>query len=120
MAIQPTTLLRHSAGARVVIPPRSSAVERPNAHACRQRDDHITSMQIDGRLKWQVLTGYGKRALAETAMGRYKGVIGPRLRARSFLAQQTEAAIGVAILNRILASGRPKSVRCQTSTGATK
>ena len=37
---------------------------------------------------------YGERALIETAMGRYKGMIGPRLRARSFLAQQTEAAIG--------------------------
>ncbi len=96
-------VLRHSAGARVVIPPRSNAVERPNAQASCQRDAHIASMQIDGRLKWQTSTGYGKRALVETAMGRYKGLIGPRLRARSFRAQQTEAAIGVAILNRMLA-----------------
>jgi hypothetical protein len=114
------SVLHHSAGARVVIPPRSTAVERPNAQACCQRDDHIASMQIDGRLKWQASTGYGKRALAETAMGRYKGVIGPRLRARSFLAQQTETAISVAILNRMLACGRPKSVRCKASAGATK
>jgi len=113
-------VLRHSAGARVVIPPRSNAVERPYAQASCRRDDHIASMQADGRLKWQASTGYGKRALIETAMGRYKGIIGPRLRARSFLAQQTEAAIGVAILNRMLACGRPKSVRCQASTGATK
>jgi hypothetical protein len=77
-------------------------------------------MQADGRLKWQASTGYGKRALVETAMGLYKGVIGPRLRARSFRAQQTDAAIGVAILNRILACGRPKSVRCQASTEAAK
>ena len=113
-------VLRHSPGARVVIPPRSNAVERPNARASCQRDDHIASMQIDGRLKWQTSTGYCKRALAETAMGRYKGVIGPRLRARSFRAQQTEAAIGVAILNRMLACGRPKSVRCRASTGVAK
>ncbi|MEO1987671.1 MAG: IS5 family transposase [Martelella sp.] len=113
-------VLRHSAGARVIIPPRSNAVERPCAQASCQRDDHIASMQMDGRLKWQAATGYGKRALVETAMGRYKGVIGPRMRARSFLAQQTEAAIGVAILNRMLACGRPKSVRCQASAGATK
>jgi len=77
-------------------------------------------MQIDGRLKWQASTGYGKRALVETTMGRYKGVIGPRLRARSFLTQQTEAAIGVAILNRMLACGHPESVRCKASAGATK
>lgn len=113
-------VLRHSAGARVVIPPRSNAVEQPNAQASCQRDDHIASMQIEGRLKWQTSTGYGKRALVETTIGRYKGVIGPRLRARLFLAQQTEAAIGVTILNRMLACGRPKSVRCQASTGATK
>lgn len=113
-------VLRHSPGAKVVIPPRSNAVERPNAQSCCQRDDHIASMQIDGRLKWQVATEYGKRALVETAMGRYKGVIGPRLRARSFLAQQTEAAIGVTILNRMLTCARPKSVRCQASKGAIK
>lgn len=113
-------VLRHSAGARIVIPPRSNAVERPNAQASCQRDDHIASMQTDGRLKWQTSTGYGKRALIETAIGRYKGSIGPRLRAWSFLAQQTEAAIGVAILNRMLACGRPKSVRCKAPIAATK
>ena len=113
-------VLGHSAGARVVIPPRSNAVERLNAQASCQRDDHIAFMQIDGRLKWQACTGYGKRALVETAMGRYKGVIGRRLRARSIRAQQTEVAIGVAILNRMLACGRPKSVRSQASAGATK
>jgi hypothetical protein len=113
-------VLRHSAGARVVIPPRSSAIERPNAQASFQRGDHIASTQIDGRLKWQASTGYGKRALVETAMGRYKGIIGPRLRARSFLAQQTEAAISVAILNRMLACGRTKSVRCQATVETSK
>jgi hypothetical protein len=46
-------------------------------------------------------------------MGRYKALIGPRLRARGFTAQQTEAAIGVAILNQMLAAGRPRSIRRQ-------
>jgi hypothetical protein len=63
---------RHSPGARVVIPPRSNAVERPtNAQASCQRDDHIASMQADGRLKWHGSTGNGKRASVETAMRRY-------------------------------------------------
>jgi len=44
-------------------------------------------------------------------MGRYKAIIGPRLRARSFSGQQAEAAIGVAILNRMLDAGHPDSVR---------
>jgi hypothetical protein len=33
------------------------------------------------------------------------------MRGRGFAAQQTEAAIGVAVLNRMLAAGRPDSVR---------
>jgi hypothetical protein len=49
----------------------------------------------------------------EATMGRYKALIGPRLRARGFPAQQTEAAIGVVVLNRMLAAGRPNAVRVQ-------
>ena len=69
-----------------------------------------------GRLAWQASTGYGQRSLVETTMGRYKMLIGPRLRARGFAAQQTEAAIGVAVLNRMLVAGRPESVRRQPVT----
>jgi len=50
-------------------------------------------------------------------MGRYKSLIGSRLRARGFVAQQTEAAIGVAVLNRMLMAGRPDSVRRQPVIG---
>jgi hypothetical protein len=42
---------------------------------------------------------------------RYKAIIGPRLRARCLVGQRTEAAIGVAVLNRMLEAGHPKSVR---------
>lgn len=62
-------------------------------------------------MKWQAATGYGKRSLVETAIGRYKSIIGGRLRARSFAAQQTEVALSCAVLNRMLACARPKSVR---------
>ena len=74
---------------------------------------HIAAIAKDERLKWQAASGYGKRALIETAIGRYKRLIGSRLRARSFPAQKTEVAIGYAVLNRTLACGRPESVRCQ-------
>ena len=46
-------------------------------------------------------------------MGRHKALIGPRLRARGFAAQQTDAAVGVAVLNRILAAGCQDCVRRQ-------
>ena len=68
-------------------------------------------IEAQGRLAWQVATGYGKRARVETIMGRYKTLIGTRLHARDFAAQHTEVAIGVAVLNRMLAAGRPHSVR---------
>jgi len=44
-------------------------------------------------------------------MGRYKAIISPRLRLRSFSGQQAEAAIGVAVLNRMPDAGCPDSVR---------
>ena len=65
------------------------------------------------RLAWQVATNYGQCSLVETTLGRYKALTGPRLRARGFAGQQTEAATGVVVLNRMPATGRLKSVRCQ-------
>ena len=61
-------------------------------------------------MKWQVSTGYGKRSQVETAIGRYKSIIGRRLRGRSFHAQETEVAIGCAALNCMLACAHPKSI----------
>ncbi|MGO4574139.1 IS5 family transposase [Microvirga sp. 2TAF3] len=101
----------HSVGAMVVIPPRANAVERSDTEPSNQRDRHIAAITTDGRMKWQAVTGYGKRSLVETAIGRYKATIGRRLRARSFGAQQTEVAIGCTVLNRMLACTRPKAVR---------
>jgi hypothetical protein len=95
----------------VVIPPRSTAVPSDEEGAPTQRDRHLAMITERGRLAWQVATGYGQRAPIETTAGRYKSLIGPRLRARGFAAQQTEAAIGVAVLSRMLVNGRPKSVR---------
>lgn len=102
---------RQSADAAVVIPPRANSVERQHDNPINQRNQHIATINADGRMKWQVATGYGKRSLVETAIGRYKSIIDRRLRARSFAAQQTEVALGCAILNRMLACARPKSVR---------
>jgi hypothetical protein len=100
-------------GIEVVIPPCSTAVPSGNLEAPTQRDRHLETIAQRGRMAWQVATGYGRRSLVETTMGRYKALIGPRLRARGLAAQQTEAAIGVAVLNRMLATGCPDSVRRQ-------
>jgi hypothetical protein len=107
------TIAAYGDGIEVVIPPRSTAVRGSEPGPPTQRDRHLAVIAGQGRLAWQTTTGYGRRSLVETTMGRYKALVGPRLRARGFAAQQTEAAIGVAVLNRMLAAGRPDSVRRQ-------
>ena len=64
-----------------------------------------------GRMAWQKATGYGRRSLAETGIGRYKAAIGPQLRARTLAGQQGEAAIAVEVLNRMIRTAKPISVR---------
>jgi hypothetical protein len=44
-------------------------------------------------------------------MGRWKGVIGPKLKARTFENQKTEAKIGVRVLNRMTGLGHPSFER---------
>ena len=106
------TIAARDAGARVVIPPRATAVLRNAAEtAPTQRDRHIQSLADQGRLGWQKPTGYGQRAKAETAMARYKRILGGQLQARTLPGQQAEAAIGVTILNRMIDQARPNSVR---------
>lgn len=97
----------------VAIPPPSTAVPEETTGPPCQRDRHSALIREKGRLAWQHAVGYGKRALVETMMACWKTLIGPRLRARGFAAQQTEAAIGVAVLNRQLSEARPHSVRRQ-------
>jgi len=96
----------------VIIPPRSSAVlGTPAEGEPSQRDRHIRAIAEKGRMVWQKATGYGRRSLIETAIGRYKSIIGSRLRARTFAAQQGETAIAVEALNRMIRVAKPISVR---------
>ena len=96
--------------ATVVIPPRSTAVPGSSAEPT-QRNRHIQSIAENGRLGWQRETDYGKRSKAETAMSRYKRILGDHLHARKLPGHQAEAAIGVAVLNRMIDAGSPDSVR---------
>ena len=96
----------------VIIPPRTSAVpSTENTEAPSQRIRHIRLIAEKGRMAWQRATGYGRRSLAETAVGRYKAIIGPKLRARLLPAQQGEAAMAAEVLNRMIRVAKPVSVR---------
>jgi hypothetical protein len=64
-----------------------------------------------GRLGWQEAVGYGRRSLGETAVSRYKAIIGRGLRARTLPAQKTEARVACSVLNRMTRLGTPVSQR---------
>lgn len=106
---------QHSPNADIIIPPPSNAVPKQIYGPHDRRDWHIRMIEDYGRLSWQKLTGYGKRSLVETAIGRYKSIIANKLRSRQFENQKTEAALACNILNRMLASARPKSVRVKAT-----
>jgi hypothetical protein len=96
----------------VVIPPRATAVASPTADTMpSQRDRHLRMVRDKGRLGWQKAVGYGRRSLGETAVFRYKTIIGRGLRARTLPAQKTEARVGCSVLNRMTRLGMPASQR---------
>ncbi len=96
----------------VVIPPRADAVPS-TADPNRQgpSDRHIQLMAERGRIGWQRATGYEKRNQAETATGRYKHLIRLKLRARNRPAQLGDVALAVQVLNRMIRTAKPVSVR---------
>ena len=55
----------------VIIPPRASAGgSTADALGQTQRDRPLQFITEKGRMAWQKATGYGRRSLAETAIGR--------------------------------------------------
>jgi transposase len=95
--------------ASVIIPPRATAI--PSETTTTQRDRHLDAIGKHGRISWQRSSGYSRRSLVETAVYRYKTIIGRRLQARTLPNQRTEAKIGCNALNRMTRLGMPVSVR---------
>jgi Transposase DDE domain len=98
--------------AAVIVPPCATAVPSKTAEtAPTQRDEHLHLIAERGRMAWQQASGYTTRARAETAVGRWKRVIGDRLRAHTNERRATEVDVAVHVLNRMLELGRPNYVR---------
>ena len=103
---------RFGSAIEVTIPPPINAILSPNAaDTPTARDHHITEIASHGRIAWQKTSRYNKRSRGETLMGRWKTVIGPKLKACSFGNQKTEVKIGVHVLNRMTGLGRPRFER---------
>jgi hypothetical protein len=96
----------------VTVPPPRNAILSPNAAKDpTARDSHITEIAARGRIAGQKTTGYNQRSRGETLMGRWKAVIGAKLKSRTFESQKTEFKIGVRVLNRMTGLGRPSFER---------
>src|SRR3954465_14650421 len=93
--------------AAIIVPPRSTAVPSQAAEtAPTQRDRHLELIAEKGRMAWQKASGYTKRTKAEAAIGRWKQVIGDRLRAHTDERRATEVDVAVYVLNRPQELGR--------------
>ena len=101
---------QHSPGAAMIVPPRKDAVSsNDSTGVLPQRNRHIAAILSKGRPSWKRQVGYYSQSKVENVMYRYKKIIGGRLRAKNDEAQEREAAISCAILNRMREIGRPLS-----------
>jgi Transposase DDE domain len=113
------TVINRDADAAVIVPPRATAALSETARTePTQRDRHLQCIAEKGKIGWQKVSGYNQRSRVETAIGRYKQVIGDgrpstrgRVRFRKDGRRTTEVAVAVHVLNRMLGLGRPISVR---------
>jgi hypothetical protein len=99
-------------GIQQVIPPQHNAVvsKKSRLHL-QERDKAIETIAIIGRDEWKKQSCYHQRSKAETAMFRYKTIVGNNLSARKVQNQQTEVRIGCKILNIALQMAKPKSIK---------
>lgn len=98
---------------QVLIPPRKDAVIWQHGNSSEptlRRDENLRYIRKHGRKSWKMNSGYHRRSLAETAMFRYKKILGAELSARLFANQKIEFQIGIKILNQMAFLGMPVSV----------
>ena len=96
----------------ITIPPRQDAKiwQHGNCQAPpHPRDENLRYIRQHGRTTWKRDSGYHRRSLAETAVFRYKRIVGEKLASRTLETQRTEARIGCKILNQMTRLGMPIS-----------
>ncbi|NPD69854.1 IS5 family transposase (plasmid) [Lichenicola cladoniae] len=101
---------QHYPPPHIVIPPRASSIVKADAEVQTVRDRHVHDIAEKGRMAWQKANGYGRRSIVETTIGRYKHIIGSKLRARSTAGHKGEVAIAICALNQMIRIARSLSV----------
>ena len=100
-------------GARAIIPVRSgAALKKKNiSWGDVERNRIVKETHCLGKDAWKYGSGFTRRVLVETAIGRYKQMIGARLHSKKMVNQQTEVRIGAKILNKMTQLGMPESYK---------
>jgi len=101
--------------APTILPRRNARLCAGNAPPAWRgpRDATLRQIMTMGRYAWRVTSGCTRQSLAENAVSRFKALFGPKLSARRFDNQRTEAMIKCSALNRMTHLGMPHSVRIQ-------
>ncbi|GAA4828128.1 IS5 family transposase [Algivirga pacifica] len=97
-----------------IVPPQKNGVKtkvKEPTLAHLERFDTLDRIEEIGREEWKKESGYHQRSLSETAMFRYKTIIGNTLLSRKFDSQVTEVMIGCKVLNKFNGIGMPNSFK---------
>ncbi|MGG2141397.1 IS5 family transposase [Symbiopectobacterium sp. RP] len=95
---------------RPLIPPRRGAQYWQDRY--HERNHAVANQRISGsNAIWKKKVGYHRRSVAETAMFRFKRLLGGHLSLRDYDAQVGEAMAMVKALNLITLLGMPNSIR---------
>lgn len=73
------------------------------------RDEIVRRIAAIGKGQWKKEVSYHSRSLVETAMFRYKTILGNKMHSRKIENQKVEALIGCNLLNRFVHLGMPES-----------
>ncbi len=96
-------------------PPRKNAGYWEDGHI---RNKTVDALKASNLSEWKRESGYHKRSLSETAMYRYKTLIGNRLSLRCHDAQVAEVLLGVKALNKVIGLGMPERREIQSNAKA--
>jgi hypothetical protein len=94
-----TAVAQRHPDAAVIVPPRTNAAESEIAQTNpTQRHLHLKCIDEHGRIARQKAFGYNRRSRVESAIGRFKQVIGDGVRSRTDDRQDTEIAVAIRVL----------------------
>lgn len=101
-------------GAKAVISPRKGARIRQHGNSKAERldrDNNLRRIRKIGKKAWKQESGYHQRSKAETAMYRYKTLIGDTLSSRIEPNHMVDIKLGAKVLNILSSLGMPDSFK---------